>query len=507
MKLDGLIVYEENKPKVTCALKNGRIDYVDLTEWTFADNFLGFLIGVKFFEWCASTYPTPRTKEEIPVWFLLSCAIQMKLHTTASFHALPGILRSGSVLTRMKFNVGGKNGGFNLKNKNPRESPIHQDTLRKFFKVKEPQKMQDWFNQDVMKWFRRHRGFDKAGIFLLDKTYIFVPDNENYEKADLLPFDKDDNLVSTKNMTEEEKKGVIWRYCYSLTTLLHICEVEGESVFFVAGAKLSGGKESGLTAGEEIVDKFVETIGKGVIKKIIMDRGFLDGPMITKWKKNYKIDSLVPLKMNMCALTDALSLTLIEKDSWTLHREEKDDGGNVIVREEVSGKRNISSWDECKVPLYVALMKRTQPGKEEDIWGLASTMEYDKAEAAFEDYNRRTQIEERYRQFKEFWYLCKFTSTSFSLVTHHIFFTLLVYTLVQFYLLRRNFHPQAAKTINSWRKEEELGTNAVIVYAEESFATYDVDEYGIILLKLKEESRRRLLKWMSAFQERKVRSP
>jgi hypothetical protein len=367
--------------------------------------------------------------------------------------------------------------------------------------------MQDWFNREVMKWFRRHRGFDKAGVFLLDKTYIFVPDNENYENADLLPFDKDGNLISAKNMTAEEKKSVIWRYCYSLTTLLHICEVEGSPVFFVAGAKLSGGKESGLTAGEEIVEAFVRTIGKGVIKKVIMDRGFLDGPMITKWKKEYRIDSLIPLKKNMCALTDALSLAKIEKDSWTLYREEKDDAGNVIVREEVSGRKNIMSWDDCKVPLYVATMKRSRQGKEDDLWGLASTMEYRAAKEAFEDYKRRTQIEERYRQFKEHWFLCKCTSTSFSLITHHIFFTLLVYTLVQFYLLRRNFHLHAARTIDSWRKEEKLGTDAVIVYAGESFATYDVDEYGIILLKLKEEPRQRLLKWMEAFHERKMRSP
>lgn len=37
-----LIIYEENKPKVLHALKDGRIDYIALTKWEFMDRFLVF---------------------------------------------------------------------------------------------------------------------------------------------------------------------------------------------------------------------------------------------------------------------------------------------------------------------------------------------------------------------------------------------------------------------------------------------------------------------------------
>ena len=69
------------------------------------------------------------------VWFLLARLVQMKLHTTSSFNRLPGILRSGAVLSRVKFNIGGCEGEFNHKNKTERTSAIPQDTARKFSKI------------------------------------------------------------------------------------------------------------------------------------------------------------------------------------------------------------------------------------------------------------------------------------------------------------------------------------------------------------------------------------
>ncbi len=66
--MDGeLILFKENKVEVLRRLKDGRIDYLDLTSWSFQDRLFGFLIEERFFEWCGSSYPTPRERENIPV--------------------------------------------------------------------------------------------------------------------------------------------------------------------------------------------------------------------------------------------------------------------------------------------------------------------------------------------------------------------------------------------------------------------------------------------------------
>ena len=167
-----LIIYEENKPKVLQLLKDGRIDYMALTKWEFIDRFFSFLLTTGFFKWCDSTYPTPRKKKEVAAWFLHSCGIQMKLHTEIAFDNLPGILQSGSILTRVKFNAGLKGGGFNYKNRKPRTTAVDHDTVRKYYKDTNPDKLEDWYNKDAVGWMRRHRGFDKEGIFILD-MFIF----------------------------------------------------------------------------------------------------------------------------------------------------------------------------------------------------------------------------------------------------------------------------------------------------------------------------------------------
>ena len=213
-----VIVFQESKVEVRKRLQDGRIDYLDLTSWSFQDRLMGFLIEERFFEWCGSSYPTPRERENIPVWFLLGCAVQMKLHRTAAFQRLEYILRSGSILTRLKFNVGLKGGGFNQKNKKERQVPIDPDTVRKFFTDTDASQVENWYNPDVQKWLRRHRGYaGKEGIFILDPTLIPVPDNPHYQGAALLPLDKEGRYVDVKKLSLKERKRFKYTRAYKLT--------------------------------------------------------------------------------------------------------------------------------------------------------------------------------------------------------------------------------------------------------------------------------------------------
>ena len=43
--------------------------------------------------------------------------------------------------------------------------------------------MRHWHNTDVQRFIRHNRGFDKHGIFLLDRTHLVVPENANYKDA------------------------------------------------------------------------------------------------------------------------------------------------------------------------------------------------------------------------------------------------------------------------------------------------------------------------------------
>jgi hypothetical protein len=98
---------------------------------------------------------------------------------------------------------------------------------------------------------------------------------------------------------------------------------------------LGPGKESGLKEGQKLVEDFLTYFGKGVIKLLIMDRGFIDGPLISRLKKRYAIDVLIPLKRNMEALVDAWGLSFLPETKWEEYSLKRDEQGKVILREEV----------------------------------------------------------------------------------------------------------------------------------------------------------------------------
>lgn len=504
--MDEVIIFQENKVEVRKRLRDGRIDYLDLTSWSFQDRLFGFLIEERFLQWCGASFPTPRQRENIPVWFLLGCAIQMKLHRTAAFQRLDYILRSGSILTRVKFNVGMTAGGFNSKNKKGREIPIDQDTARKFFTHTEASQIEQWYNTDVQKWLRRHRGYsDKEGIFILDSTLIAVPDNPNYKGAALLPLDKEGRYVEVKKLSPGERKKFKYTRAYKLTMLLHYSRQD--DYFMFAGGHLGRGDESGLKQGEELVEHFVSQIGKGVIKLLIMDREFIDGAMITRFKKIHEIDCLVPLKSNMHALMDALGVSRLGDVKWVLSQEVKDETGRVVEVEELAGVGKVESWESCQVPLYIVLVRTRKANGKEQMWALASTKRFDDPRSPRELYTGRMQIEERIDQIKNGWWVGSFTTPNFNADVVHVFFVLLTYTLIQLYLKSTHHEELATKTIESLRQEERLGKDAVIVYAEKYFAVFDVDEYTNIILHLRKEARLKMCRWIKRFRRNKIRAP
>ncbi len=502
----GLVVYRENKPFVRRALGAGRIDYLDLVDWSFADRFFAFLSASDFLAFAQSSFPTPRVQEEVPVWFLIACAVQLKLHRASAFRKLEHLLRSGAVLSRLRFNVGLRpGGGFNGKNRKPRETMVDQDTARKFYKDTRAVALFRWFNRDVARWLHHHEAFGGRGHFICDLTHVPVPDNPKYTHVARLPLDEKGRYIDTEALTPDEKKRLRYTPCYALVSLLHV--LGGDRGHVYAGAYLLNGKADEVYTARRLVRNFLEAVGPGVMKVLIVDRGFIDGAFIADMKRKNAIDVLIPLKSNMLARDEALRLIDYAGLPWREYKVVRDGEGGMVKKEEVAGVGDIRVWDTCDVPLYVAVMRRTDAGGEVEHWALASTRPYEDPAEPFRDYEERTDIEERHRQLKGCWNLTRFSSTAFSLIATHVYFILLVYTLVQVYLTNAKLSELTHRTIETLRHEEALGLNAAIVYAGHFFATFDLDEYTHILLHLRPAPLERMRKWIQLFRQSKTRPP
>ena len=105
-------------------------------------------------------------------------------------------------------------------------------------------------------------------------------------------FDEHGHPVDSKNLTPLQRARCQWRRCYKPVSLIHTNR-DGE-FFLYAALEVTAGKDHENPILYRLVEQFVAAHGKGVMKRLILDRGFLDDPSIGRCKKEWGIDVLIP---------------------------------------------------------------------------------------------------------------------------------------------------------------------------------------------------------------------
>ena len=540
-----ILVCEQNKPYIIEQFHNGHPDYIEVVQEVAQRDFFRFAASTLLLERLAASYPWPREKEEVPRWFHIAADMAMRLHANHAFHGFPWVVSTGGLLSAFGPGLGTRRidkdtgrlrvecQGFNGKNAYPRQTPCDPDFLRKIANDTPSGKLMCWFNEAVQRIFRSHRFFDKAGIFIGDGSYIFVPDNENYTGSVKLLFDEHNHPVGAKSqetMSAAELKKCRWRRCYKMASLLH-ANPDGD-FFLYAGMRIVPGNDHECPVLWEMVEQFVSVMGKGVIKELILDRGFLDGAAIARARTEHQIDVTIGVRRNMNVLEDALGLVNQPDVRSESHTRTPDDPPvpftrhysdaprperieqreaarqRTLARERATGERapvkeperilatrikELTSWSSCAAPLDLVLCRDARHDTLDDAWGILSTaVRETQATPAVKRYHLRVLIEERHRHLKCFWNLAGFSSPCFDLVVNQIIFTALTCSLLQQQILR-----QARKALNKATKSrmiEELTPvrDHVIVHTDGYYAAFHNLEYTAMVLDVPEASRQKL---------------
>ena len=82
------MIFEENKPLVLEALGNGNFDCMESASEVFETEFFRHIKAKTIFDKLSEIYPTPRKKEDVPVWFYVASNLSMRLHGVHSFNGL-----------------------------------------------------------------------------------------------------------------------------------------------------------------------------------------------------------------------------------------------------------------------------------------------------------------------------------------------------------------------------------------------------------------------------------
>ncbi len=497
-------IYQKDQNKVTEYLEKGEIDYADFTKWDLPDEFISFAMESKLLDFIDRTYPNPRVKNEIPIWFLVTCQFVMRLYQTGKYDNLRYLLNAGSILAKFGFNVGNPKIGFNDKNKRARKTAVDADSVRKFFKDTKAEEICDWYREDLQSWFRIQKAFDHHGIFILDQSHLVVPDNPNYIDAVKMPVDEHGQLYpNLSKLTAEQKQGLIYHRCYTLSTLLNV-GLERE-LFHVAGYELGPGNEDELVQADKMVPSFCRKF-PGLMKILILDRGYIDKDFIYKIKQEHQVDVLIPLRKNMDAYIDAVAIAKTE-DNWEII-EQQDDGNKMVLKKEIAKVGDISLWSPLKIHALVTRYT-TWNSKlhkyDENYSVLVSTKKYRDPKMMVTHYDLRVKTEERFRQLKRSWYISDFPSPHASLVESHVCFTLFTYSLLQLYLRRKELQQHTNKMLETLRRDEQLGINSVLVYSGDNYAVFDLDDYTIRVARMNETPRQSLAAIMQAQKEERLR--
>src|SRR6266436_645534 len=311
-----LALIEYHPQRVLAAFRQGDFDALEI---------LGQADERDFFERCfqegillklAEGMPTVRKKQEVPPWFILAANLSLKLHQENAFSAFERVVRCGGLLAALPPDLATKHldektqrwalacQGFNHKNSYDRHTPCDQDTLRKALKDVPAAQWLQWFNTQVQSLFQSYGFFDPGGVFIGDASYLFVPDNPAYEGSVVMWFDEHNHPVDYDKLTPEQRKRAHRERCYKLVSLLHL---RGDSYVYAALAVVPGNVHE-CPVLYQLVEQFVRHVGKGVIKLLILDRGFIDGKNISRCKQEWEIEVLLPMKKKMDIWEDAWAL-------------------------------------------------------------------------------------------------------------------------------------------------------------------------------------------------------
>jgi hypothetical protein len=524
--------FEVDPEAVHEEIDRGKVDYVEVASHVAETRFFRSLFEQTPWEELVASFPSPRRKEEVPLWLYLSSQLTLRLHGALGYGAYPYIVHCGGLKEvlgeqQIRWKEDAQTGrwslecqGYNQKNDYSRLTPCDPDFLRKLARDTDEEALERWFGRAVPLYTQRSGLWDEEGIVLADGSYLFVPDNERYERSSVMRFDEHNHPVDREKLSAAELAKTRLRRCYRMVNLVHTNR--RQDYFAYAGLRMGEGKMAESPELLPMVQELSGALGKGRVKLVIHDRGYIDGATVRTLKED-GIDTLFPLKNDMLDWKDAQRLAEADARPWQVWRPAKREPppppvqrpAHIRAREE-KRQRTVAAqkarlpkpvemdrvemklipqmrlWDACGVPLQVTVLKKYMTDQTMFTWGLATPRSIEDPLEAWQLYGLRAGIEERHRQAKCFWDLSRFRSPDYGLVVNQVVFTLLAYTLMQVFLEKVDRNELTGKTrMRMWEELLPQG-NKISVYAAHRVAHLNAAEYGEWLLGVSEGARRRL---------------
>lgn len=439
---------KENKESILRKIYNGTFDNAFFSISDLIDDIILNMYKRGILTCISKKLPDKRAHNTtIPFELVMALSVAAKMKTNTSISDVPYAITDYRVLAELGYNI------IDTK-KDLKTGLMTESSLRFLFGKYEAKELFKSYNEVVQKEIMQKLDY-KPNIHILDCTELSVNlDNKNYEQSAI-----------TTNKYGDIDRG------YKLASLRGIVDDTG----IIEEIEFGAMNIHDLELSREML-KNTKVFNPGDI--LIEDRGFLDRDLINYLKIKRQVDTYVPLKSNMNAYQIAIQIAQ-EENKWEPHPSRKNQKISFVPNlkeywwsDRIKSLKKYDNNDDVEINSCVVWDTET-----DNYFVFCTTDTTVSAKQIITTYELRPEIEEDYRQLKDFWKLQDFKSTKINMIALHIIMVLLGYLFFQIYTLTPEGEKYAHKSLPMILKNyKATAMPYLIFYADEEFGIFSIAE-------------------------------
>ncbi|MCF8002483.1 MAG: transposase [Halanaerobiales bacterium] len=447
-----------NKQEVIKAIEEGNIDAADISYPNFIDDIILEMANMNLIYTFDEVLEDKRASKNstIPLNIIITLSLTAKMKQMTSLFDIPFAITDCDTLAKLGWNLYSTD-------RDNKKGLISCGGIRNLINHYQAQDFVNFYNNYAQVTLE-DLNYDPA-LHILDCTKVDVNvDNDNYENSTVINDDGD------------------LRRGYKIASLRGLIDTEGVMEEIEIGTM----KTHDLNLSKDIL------LNSPALKpgdKIINDKGFLSREIMNKLKTEREVDTYIPVRKNMKIYKEAVSIAKNkEEKDWNKHPQRK----NQIV---TSVSKVSDFWKSDNPDQDVKLNTCVVYDKKDDEYFVFVTTNLDEtARQVIKTYELRPEIEEDFRQLKEFWQLEEFKSTKYDHIVFHIVMLLMGYMFYQLYKNTEAGSEYAHKSLPTILKkyEPEDKPKKIIIYTDNYFGMFSFPEFLDIYVSCSEKIRKDL---------------
>ena len=428
-------ISREEKQDVLRRIREGKISAAVLSSSSLIDDIILAMHRNKVIDCLKQGFKDKRADNTtVPFDLVFALAIAAKMKVNTSLTDIPFALTDHRTISELGYSLWGTE-------RDIKEGLMTEGEIRFLVGKYSANELIDAYNHTIQEHIFPKKSM-KANIHILDCTVLEVnPKNENYEQSGMFC----------------GKRG------YKLSTIRGIIDGSGIIEEILLGPMNVHDLE--LSRNMLLSSK---VFNPGDI--LINDKGFLSRDIINTMKLSRGVDVYVPIRENMDAHKMAVEIAKAT-GKWSKHPKRGMQAITLVT--------DIGVYWRSQTPLHdVPINACVVWDQESNQYFTFVTTDLSKsASQIIMTYELRPEIEEDYRQLKDFWKIEDFKSTKIHIIAFHIVCVLLGYLFFQLFTMMPEGIKLAGKSLPVVLKNYQQTLSAhIVVYAGEVFGVLTIPE-------------------------------